>query len=166
MHVCVHAKSLQSCPALCDPVDYSPPGSSVNGILQARILEWVAMLSSRGPSPPRDWNSICCLLHWQVDSFPLTPPGILFIYIYKPKLFHSLSNIKTLYWVFVIWRWLSYHLWNAYVSLQLCQRWVRGTAPDAPGSCLPVFVDVFLIPPLFFFALITSLEVILSVSSL
>ena len=37
---CVHAKSLQSCPALCDPVDYSPPGSSVLGILQARTLGW------------------------------------------------------------------------------------------------------------------------------
>ena len=37
------AKSLQSCPTLCDPMDSSPPGSSVPGILQARILEWVAM---------------------------------------------------------------------------------------------------------------------------
>ena len=37
------AKSLQSCPTLCDPVDGSPPGSSVPGILQARILEWVAV---------------------------------------------------------------------------------------------------------------------------
>ena len=40
----VKVKSLaQSCPTLCDPVDYSPPGSSVHGILQARILEWVAI---------------------------------------------------------------------------------------------------------------------------
>ena len=37
------AKSLQSCPALCDPIDGSPPGSTVPGILQARILEWVAI---------------------------------------------------------------------------------------------------------------------------
>ena len=37
------AKSLQSCPILCDPIDSSPPGSSVLGILQARILEWVAI---------------------------------------------------------------------------------------------------------------------------
>ena len=37
------AKSLQSCPALCDPIDGSPPGSAVPGILQARILEWVAI---------------------------------------------------------------------------------------------------------------------------
>ena len=37
------AKSLQSCPTLCDPTDSSPPGSSVHGILQARTLEWVAI---------------------------------------------------------------------------------------------------------------------------
>ena len=39
---CVRAKPLQSCRTLCDPKDCSPPGSSVHGILQARILEWVA----------------------------------------------------------------------------------------------------------------------------
>ena len=49
---CMHAKSLQSCPSLCNPMDYSLPGSSVHGILQARILEWVAMPSSRGSSDP------------------------------------------------------------------------------------------------------------------
>ena len=47
-------KSLQSCPTLCDPVDYSAPGSSVIRILQTRILEWVAMPSSRESSWPRD----------------------------------------------------------------------------------------------------------------
>ena len=51
LRVCLVA---QSCPTLCDPVDCSPPGSSVHGILQARILEWVAMPSSRVPSQPRD----------------------------------------------------------------------------------------------------------------
>ena len=40
----------QSCPTLCDPIDCSSPGFSVHGILQARILEWVAMPSSRGSS--------------------------------------------------------------------------------------------------------------------
>ena len=44
------AKSLQLCPALCNPMDCSPPGSSVHGIFQARTLEWVAMPSSRGSS--------------------------------------------------------------------------------------------------------------------
>ena len=52
MCVCVHAKSLQSCATLYDCLDSSPPGFSVLGILRARILEWVAMPSSRGSSPP------------------------------------------------------------------------------------------------------------------
>ena len=45
--MCVHVKSLQLCPTLWNPMEYSPPGSSVHGILQARILEWVAMLFSK-----------------------------------------------------------------------------------------------------------------------
>ena len=44
----------QSCPTLCNPMDCSPPGSSVHGILQVRILEWVATPSSRGSSQPGD----------------------------------------------------------------------------------------------------------------
>ena len=51
----------QSCPTLCDPMDYSPPGSSVHEILQARILEWVAMPSSRGSSRARDWTQVSCI---------------------------------------------------------------------------------------------------------
>ena len=43
MHVAAAAKSLQLCPTLCDPIDGSPPGSAIPGILQARILEWVAI---------------------------------------------------------------------------------------------------------------------------
>ena len=45
---------IQSCLTLCDPMDWSPPGSSVHGILQARMLEWVAMPFSKGSSQPRD----------------------------------------------------------------------------------------------------------------
>ena len=51
---CTHAKSLQSYLTPCGPMDCSPPGSSVHGILQATILQWVAMPSSRGSSWPRD----------------------------------------------------------------------------------------------------------------
>ena len=54
----VRAKSLQSCSTLCDPMDCSPPGSSVHGILQARVLEWTAMPSSKGSSQLRDWTWI------------------------------------------------------------------------------------------------------------
>jgi len=46
---------------LCNPMDCSPPGSSVHGILQARILEWVAMPSSRGALQPRDQTQVSCV---------------------------------------------------------------------------------------------------------
>ena len=60
--ICVVLCSVaQSCLTLCDPVDCSPPGSSVRGVLPARILEWVAMISSRGSSQPRDWTCITCV---------------------------------------------------------------------------------------------------------
>ena len=55
------AKSLQSCPTLCDPRDCSLPGSSVHGILQARILGWVAISFCRGPSQPRDPACVSCV---------------------------------------------------------------------------------------------------------
>ena len=55
MTSCMHAKSLQSCLTLCDPVDCSLPGSPICGIFQARILEWVAISFSRGSSQSRDW---------------------------------------------------------------------------------------------------------------
>ena len=51
----------QSCPALWDPVDCSPPGSSVHGILQAKILECVTIPFSRGSSPPRDQTWVSCI---------------------------------------------------------------------------------------------------------
>ena len=51
----VHAKSFQPYPTLCYPIEHSPPGSSVYGILQARILEWVAISYSRRSSQPTDW---------------------------------------------------------------------------------------------------------------
>ena len=50
----------QLCPALCNPMNYSPPGSSVHGILQARILEWVAIPFSRGSSQLRDRTHVSC----------------------------------------------------------------------------------------------------------
>ena len=49
----------QSCPTLCNPMDCSPPGSSVREIFQARILEWVAIFFSMGSSQPRDGTRVC-----------------------------------------------------------------------------------------------------------
>ena len=68
-------KVAQSCPTLCDPMNYT-----VHGILQARMLEWVAVAFSRGSSQPRDWTQIPCIAG---RFFTSEPPG-------KPK---SLSMI-------------------------------------------------------------------------
>ena len=70
----LHAQSLQWYPTLCNPVDCSPPNSSDHGILQARILEWVAISFSRGSSQTRvePWSATL-----QVDSLPAEPPGKL-----------------------------------------------------------------------------------------
>ena len=58
-----------------DSMDYSPQSSSLHGILQARILERVAIAFSRGCRKPRDQTCVFCLLRWQTDSFPLVPSG-------------------------------------------------------------------------------------------
>ena len=59
----------QLCPTLCDPTDCSPPGSSVHGILQARMPEWVAISFSRGSSQPRDQTAL------QAELYPLSHQG-------------------------------------------------------------------------------------------
>ena len=63
----------QLCLTLCDPMDYSPPGSSVHEILQARILKWIAIPFSRVSSWPRDWTGSTTL---QVDYLSSKPPGM------------------------------------------------------------------------------------------
>ena len=70
-YVC--GKSLQSCLTLCNPMDCSPLGYSVLGILQAIILVWAPMLSSRGSSQPRDWIQVSCIVggfltHWATSE--------------------------------------------------------------------------------------------------
>ena len=70
---CVHARSLLSCLTVCNPMDYSPSGSSVHGILQARIVKWVAISSSRGSSRPSDCNHISyvsCIGRWVLYHYP------------------------------------------------------------------------------------------------
>ena len=68
---CVHAQLCQPCPALSDPLDCSPPGPSVHGTSQARILEWMVISFSRGSSRPRDRTPISCIVgrflyHWAI----------------------------------------------------------------------------------------------------
>ena len=57
----IESEVTQLCQTLCNPVDCSLPGSSIHGILQARILEWVAISFSMGSSWPRDWTQVSCI---------------------------------------------------------------------------------------------------------
>ena len=91
---------------LCNPMDCSPPGSSVHGILQARILEWIAMPFSRESSWLGDQTCVSCLLHWQTGSLPPAPPG-------KRPLGISNSGNQVDWW----WPFPKYHLG---VLLQKC----------------------------------------------
>ena len=65
----------QSCPTLCDTMDSNPPVSSVHGILEARILEWVSISSSRGSSWPRDWIYVSCVSCTAGRFFTAEPSG-------------------------------------------------------------------------------------------
>ena len=86
---CMHTELLQSSSALSDPMDCNPPDSSVHGILQPRILEWVAMpYPGDLPDPGIEPMSLMSL-HWQADSLPLVPPGK--------------------FW-FTMWPWVNCHL--------------------------------------------------------
>ena len=83
---CVRPKLFQLYPTLCNPMDCSLQGSSIHGILQARILEWIAMPSSRGIFPTQGLiPHLLCLLQWQAGFFfflPLVPPGKSFHWIH------------------------------------------------------------------------------------
>ena len=71
--------SFQSCLTLCDPIDCSLPGSSVQGILQARILGWVVIPFSKGSSWPREWTQVSCIASrfftvWATRKSPCASP--------------------------------------------------------------------------------------------
>ena len=80
---------IQSCPTLCDPMGCSPPGSSIHGLLQARILEWVAISFSRGSSQPRDW--ICKLWIIRIVKYAHNGVNISFLYRFMTK-YHRMDT--------------------------------------------------------------------------
>ena len=81
MCVCVHA---QSCPTLCDPMACNLPGSSVHGILQARILAWVAIPFSKGSFQPRDWTWVSCIASRFFIGFRFTAKLSRWYFSYGP----------------------------------------------------------------------------------
>ena len=83
-HVC--SQSPQLCPTLWDCMGCSPPGSFVRGILQARIVEWIAMLTSRGSSPPRKRTRLSCGFCFARRFFTAEP-------LVKPLYTHTYTQI-------------------------------------------------------------------------
>ena len=105
---------------LCNTMDYSLPGSSIHAILQARILEWVAISFSRRSSDPgMKPTCLLSLLHWHVDSLPLAPPG-------KPNKYFT--DWKKYYKAFFL------YLWNI--------RFLRITLQDKEMQALFLFLKL------------------------
>ena len=92
------ARLLQSCLILCNPMDYSPPGLSVYGILQKRILEWVAMSSSRESFRPRDQTHVSYVID---DALHLHHQKKRKISIQFS--FPSLTPVSCISWVVFAW---------------------------------------------------------------
>ena len=93
----------QSCPTLCDPMDCSLPGSSLHGILQARILEWVATSFSRGSSQPRDWTLVShiagrCFNLWATREAQTSTKWKIWWSTLHSRESHSLSTITDTTW--------------------------------------------------------------------
>ena len=82
---CFKSLVTESCLTLCSPADCSPPGSSIHGILQARILECVAIPVSREASQPKDQTCISCFQHWQAGTLPQSHLG-------SPKVYLEISK--------------------------------------------------------------------------
>ena len=115
------AKSLQSCPTLCDPINGSPPGSSVPGILQARILEWVVISFSNACMHAKSLQSCPTLC----DSIDGSPPG-------SP--ISGILQARTLEWVAISFSTVSdYTPLNPLLLLPLPRKTTRGRPRPAFG---------------------------------
>ena len=99
----MHAKWLQSCPTLCDPMDSSPPASHIHGILQARILEQIVRPSFRRSSQPRDHTCVSYLSwmshrlnHWRTHAYSLHPTMThTFIFSCRKKYSNYFPSLKS-----------------------------------------------------------------------
>jgi len=105
MHVreCIFVCNLylvtQSRPTLCHLMDYSPPGSSVHGIIQASILEWVAMPSSRGSSQPKDPTQVS---HIAGEFFTVWATREVHIYVYMYVNVYMYQVTSVTVWLYVV----------------------------------------------------------------
>ena len=130
----MHAKSLQSYLILCNPIDCCQWVFFIHGILQVRILEWVAIRSSRGSAGSRNGTHISMpSLYWQVGSLSLTPLGKLYYVPTPTHLFYHLeifldSFPQSLFWSLILTslhnvfkpdlNWSFSHYWMKFFMLR------------------------------------------------
>ena len=106
-------KVTESCPTLCDPMDWSIPGSSIHGILQARVLEWVAIAFSRGSPQPRDQTQVFRIAgrHFTIQATWEAPT-------------YSIHSINSVYMSIPIFRFIPPpslpHTFVLYVRVSIC----------------------------------------------
>ena len=139
MYLCMLECQVAS--VMFDPMDYSPPGSSVHGIPQARILEEVALPSSRLSPWPRDQSRASCLLHWQVGSLPLAPPGKTSIYVSSSV--QSFSRVQLIATPWITPCQASLSITNSRSSLRL-----TSIESVMASSHLSLFRPLLLLPPI------------------
>ena len=105
--VVVYGLVAKSCPTLCDPMDCSPPASSVHGIFQARILEWIAISFSRGSSQPRNRTQVSCIAgrfftNWAMREISSPYLSLIFslslVYLF---MIISILFCSTVFWLFL-----------------------------------------------------------------
>ena len=146
----VYVYTWFSCVGLCEPMDCSPPGSSVHGILQARILAWVAMPSSREIFPTRDLTHILCVSPaFQADSLPTGQPGKYCLYIMLLNAVYSIwtenwgdctpyyekqssSDLWSRYYPILVNKLIVFEAWTTVSIPSSCLCWTAGAKLDIP----------------------------------
>ena len=103
----------QSCLTLCNPIDWSLPGSSIHGIFQVRILEWAAISSPKGSSPPRDWTHVSWICICLADS-------LLLSYLWSPYVMFCSDLIASKFFILFCW-WTSQFFSGGIMSLFIQQ---------------------------------------------
>ena len=97
------SKVAQSCPTLCDPMDCSLPRSSVHGIFQARVMEWVAISFSRGSSQPRDQTWVSCIVGRRFTIWATREDITLWLISNYYLAYHFLISSLFSYYLYISW---------------------------------------------------------------
>ena len=125
IHIYIMFLVTQLCPTLCKPMDYSPPGSSVHGIFQARILEWVAIFSFKGSSWTRDWPLISCIsyiagsVHWAIREAHKCLYSLLNFQRCQIPLLLVLKQLKRITIAYTLRMFENYCIYSAFNYLDL-----------------------------------------------